>query len=102
MAVPTSRAAAAKCGFAGSREPVKMQTRCTSHRVTWFAMEIEFVGAARTVTGSKHLVHTKHATILLDCGLWQGQRRESNQKNRHLGVDPRSLDAVVLSHAHID
>jgi metallo-beta-lactamase family protein len=65
-------------------------------------MEIEFVGAAQTVTGSKHLVHTKHATILLDCGLWQGPRRESNEKNRHLGLDATKLDAVVLSHAHID
>ncbi|HEY8038919.1 MAG TPA: MBL fold metallo-hydrolase [Polyangiaceae bacterium] len=65
-------------------------------------MEIEFVGAARTVTGSKHLVRTAHATILLDCGLWQGPRRESNERNRHVGVDARALDAVVLSHAHID
>jgi metallo-beta-lactamase family protein len=65
-------------------------------------MEIEFVGAARTVTGSKHLVRTKHATILLDCGLWQGQRRESIEKNRHLGFDAREVTAVVLSHAHID
>jgi metallo-beta-lactamase family protein len=65
-------------------------------------MEIEFVGAARTVTGSKHLVHTKHATILLDCGLVQGPRRESNERNQHLGVDASKLAAVVLSHAHID
>jgi metallo-beta-lactamase family protein len=65
-------------------------------------MEIEFVGAAQTVTGSKHLVRTKHATILLDCGLWQGQRRESIEHNRHLGFDAREITAVVLSHAHID
>ncbi len=65
-------------------------------------MEIEFVGAAQTVTGSKHLVRTKHATVLLDCGLFQGARRESIERNKHLGVDPRSLSAVVLSHAHID
>jgi metallo-beta-lactamase family protein len=65
-------------------------------------MEIQFVGAAKTVTGSKHLVRTKHATILLDCGLWQGKRRESIERNRNLGFDPGSVDAVVLSHAHID
>lgn len=65
-------------------------------------MQIEFVGAAQTVTGSKHLVHTKHATILLDCGFFQGRRRESIEHNKELGFDPRSIDAVVLSHAHID
>jgi metallo-beta-lactamase family protein len=65
-------------------------------------MEIEFLGAARTVTGSKHLVRTKHAIILLDCGLFQGRRRESIERNRSLGIDARSLSAVVLSHAHID
>jgi metallo-beta-lactamase family protein len=65
-------------------------------------MEIEFIGAAQTVTGSKHLVRTKHASVLLDCGFFQGRRRESIEKNKHLGVDPRALDAVVLSHAHID
>ncbi|MGH7293943.1 MAG: MBL fold metallo-hydrolase, partial [Polyangiaceae bacterium] len=65
-------------------------------------MELEFIGAARTVTGSKHLVRTRHATILLDCGLWQGPRRESIEHNKNLGVDVRSLTAVVLSHAHID
>jgi metallo-beta-lactamase family protein len=65
-------------------------------------MEIEFVGAARTVTGSKHLVITKHARVLLDCGFFQGARRESIERNRNLGVDVRNLSAVVLSHAHID
>ena len=65
-------------------------------------MQIEFIGAARTVTGSKHLVRTRHASVLLDCGLFQGRRRESIARNRSLGVDARKLDAVVLSHAHID
>jgi metallo-beta-lactamase family protein len=65
-------------------------------------MELEFIGAARTVTGSKHLVRTKHATVLLDCGLFQGKRRESVERNKTLGLRPDELDAVVLSHAHID
>jgi metallo-beta-lactamase family protein len=65
-------------------------------------MQIEFVGAARTVTGSKHLVRTEAATLLLDCGFFQGRRRESIEINRSLGLDARQLDAVVLSHAHID
>ncbi len=65
-------------------------------------MEIEFIGAAQTVTGSKHVVRTKSATVLLDCGLFQGRRRESIEKNRTLGVDPQGVDAMVLSHAHID
>jgi metallo-beta-lactamase family protein len=65
-------------------------------------MEIEFVGAAQTVTGSKHVVRTAHATVLLDCGLFQGRRQESIEKNRDLGLDPHAIDAVVLSHAHID
>ena len=65
-------------------------------------MEIEFVGAAQTVTGSKHLVRTKHATILLDCGFFQGRRRESIERNKTLGLAVKEIDAVVLSHAHID
>ncbi len=65
-------------------------------------MEIEFVGAAQTVTGSMHLVRTAHATVLLDCGLYQGRRQESFERNRHLPLPTRELDAVVLSHAHID
>lgn len=65
-------------------------------------VSIEFVGAAGTVTGSRHLVHTSHATILLDCGLYQGRRAESRARNQDLGFEPSAVDAVVLSHAHID
>ena len=65
-------------------------------------MEIEFLGAAQTVTGSMHLVRTAHATVLLDCGLFQGQRRESYERNQKLPFDAGRVDAVVLSHAHID
>lgn len=65
-------------------------------------IEIEFIGAAQTVTGSKHLVRTSRATVLLDCGLYQGRRHESIERNQNLGVAAHTLDAVVLSHAHID
>lgn len=65
-------------------------------------MEIEFLGAAGTVTGSMHLVHTKRARVLLDCGLWQGPRREARRRNEDPPFRARDLDAVVLSHAHID
>jgi metallo-beta-lactamase family protein len=65
-------------------------------------IEIEFVGAAQTVTGSMHLIRTKRATVLLDCGLYQGRRQESFERNRNLPLDAPKIDAVVLSHAHID
>ena len=65
-------------------------------------MHIEFVGAAREVTGSCHLLHVNGHVIALDCGLFQGHRSESRVKNLQLPFDPERLDAVVLSHAHID
>jgi metallo-beta-lactamase family protein len=65
-------------------------------------MHIEFHGAARTVTGSRHLLVANGKRILLDCGLFQGKRKESDSHNRDFGFDPRKIDAVVLSHAHID
>jgi len=65
-------------------------------------IELEPLGAAQTVTGSKHLVRTARATVLLDCGLFQGRRHESFERNRNIPVDVQALDAVVLSHAHID
>jgi metallo-beta-lactamase family protein len=65
-------------------------------------MHVEFLGAVGTVTGSMHLVHVGGKKILLDCGLFQGPRKESVTRNRELPFRPRELDAVVLSHAHID
>lgn len=65
-------------------------------------LRVQCVGAAQTVTGSRHIVRAEHATVLLDCGLFQGRRAESRQRNMELGFAPRSIDAVVLSHAHID
>ena len=65
-------------------------------------MEITFVGAAREVTGSCHLLRVNGHTVALDCGMFQGRRQESADKNRELPLPIAELDAVVLSHAHID
>ncbi|MBD3349752.1 MAG: MBL fold metallo-hydrolase [Candidatus Eisenbacteria bacterium] len=59
-------------------------------------------GAARNVTGSKHVLQAGGRRVLLDCGLFQGRRAESERRNRNLPFDPRSIDAVLLSHAHVD
>ena len=61
------------------------------------------MGAAREVTGSKHLITTRKGTrILLDCGMYQGKGLETDAMNRDLGFDPREIDFLILSHAHID
>jgi metallo-beta-lactamase family protein len=65
-------------------------------------MKITFYGAAQTTTGSMHLVEANGKKILLDCGLYQGRRKEAFEKNRNLPVDASSIDYVILSHAHID
>ena len=65
-------------------------------------MKITFYGAAQTTTGSMHLVEANGKKILLDCGLYQGHRKEAFEKNRNLPIDPKTIDCVVLSHAHID
>lgn len=64
--------------------------------------EVEFSGAAREVTGSCHIVRANGRTVLLDCGLYQGRRADVHRKNQALPVDVHGIDAVVLSHAHID
>jgi metallo-beta-lactamase family protein len=66
-------------------------------------MKIAFHGAARTVTGSKHLVTlTNGRKILLDCGMFQGMGAETDEMNKDWGFDPATVDYLVLSHAHID
>jgi metallo-beta-lactamase family protein len=65
-------------------------------------MKLSFHGAARSVTGSRHLLETEGGRVLLDCGLFQGRREEAERRNRDLGFDGKSVDAVLLSHAHID
>ncbi len=65
-------------------------------------MKITFWGAARTVTGSQHLIDIAGERVLLDCGLYQGRRDDANSINQTFPFDPASLQAMVLSHAHID
>ncbi len=65
-------------------------------------IELESRGAAKGVTGSMHIIRAGDARILLDCGMFQGRRHESVERNRNLRVKPDEIDVVVLSHAHID
>ncbi len=65
-------------------------------------MRINFHGAAHTVTGSQHLLEINGHRLLLDCGLYQGRRGETYTRNLNFAYDPRKVDAVILSHAHID
>lgn len=66
-------------------------------------MKFQFKGAARTVTGSKHIISTRNGlTILLDCGLFQGREALNTNHNRDLGFNPEEIDICILSHAHID
>ena len=65
-------------------------------------MKIQFFGAAQTVTGSMHLLQVNDKKILLDCGLYQGKRKEAYEINKNLPFDPSSINSMFLSHAHID
>jgi metallo-beta-lactamase family protein len=66
-------------------------------------MKITFIGAAQTVTGSMHLIEANNKKFLLDCGLYQGKRKEAFEINRNFDLfDPSEIDFVILSHAHID
>src|SRR5688500_13465213 len=63
---------------------------------------VTFWGAARTVTGSMHQLDARGQTLLLDCGFFQGKRSESYKRNQTFPFKAKDIDAVVLSHAHID
>jgi len=65
-------------------------------------VELEFFGAAQTVTGSMHLLHVNGRTVSMDCGLFQGRRSHAAERNRSFPVRSSEIDAVLLSHAHID
>lgn len=65
-------------------------------------MKIEFIGGAQTVTGSQHLLYINGKKILLECGLFQGRRNETYDKNKNFKFNPAEIDALILSHAHID
>ncbi|MCB0105196.1 MAG: MBL fold metallo-hydrolase, partial [Caldilineaceae bacterium] len=64
-------------------------------------MQITFCGAAQEVTGSMHLVEVNNQRILLDCGFYQGRRADTYERNLHFLFDPQTINALVLSHAHI-
>lgn len=65
-------------------------------------MDITFLGAAGEVTGSMHLLDTGMDRILFDCGMFQGRRKESREKNKNFLIDRSSITSLILSHAHID
>ena len=65
-------------------------------------MRIQFCGADRTVTGSSHLLEVNGLRLLLDCGMYQGKREEARRINQYLPYDPATIDAVILSHGHLD
>jgi metallo-beta-lactamase family protein len=65
-------------------------------------MKLHFYGAAQTVTGSQHLIEVNGSKLLLECGLYQGRRKNAFERNRWFPFDPSTVDAVILSHAHID
>ena len=65
-------------------------------------MKLTFWGAARTITGSMHQLEADGKRYLLDCGMYQGHRKEAEERNRHFPFPAASIDAIILSHAHID
>ncbi|MFH2044836.1 MAG: MBL fold metallo-hydrolase [Pseudomonadota bacterium] len=65
-------------------------------------MEVTFYGAVREVTGSMHVITANSDKIMLDCGMFQGRRKDTVQKNKEFSFDPKSIVNLVLSHAHVD
>lgn len=65
-------------------------------------IKLTFAGAVRSVTGSRHIVEANNHRILLDCGLFQGRRKDTYERNLNFSFDPAGIDTLILSHAHID
>jgi metallo-beta-lactamase family protein len=85
-----------------SRNPATFEILNHSKTYHEDRMKITFHGAARTVTGSRHLISINGKHLLLDCGLYQGRRKETYERNLDFPFRPLEIDAVILSHAHID
>lgn len=68
----------------------------------WMSVRLRFLGAVREVTGSNHMIETGESKVLIDCGLFQGRRKEFYEKNLSFDFTPAEIDACILSHAHID
>jgi len=66
------------------------------------SITLQFLGAVGTVTGSQFLLTTSRARVLVDCGMFQGSPNEAIRNRIPLGFDPTELDAIVLTHAHLD
>src|SRR6185503_189026 len=77
-------------------------TRPQPRAVTMSPMHIQFLGGATTVTGSQFLLVTDRAKVLIDCGMFQGSPNESIRNRIPFAFDPATLDAVLLTHAHLD
>src|SRR6478672_10083977 len=77
-------------------------TRADRRTVTMSPMHIQFLGGATTVTGSQFLLVTERARVLIDCGMFQGSPNESIRNRIPFAYDPKTLDAVLLTHAHLD
>ena len=80
----------------------RADTRMDGRAVTMTVMHIQFLGGATTVTGSQFLLETEQARVLIDCGMFQGSPNESVRNRIPFAFDPAKLDAVVLTHAHLD
>ncbi len=65
-------------------------------------LKLHFHGAARTVTGSNYMIETEKARVLIDCGMFQGAKTETELNYRPFPYEPRKITALVLTHAHID
>ncbi len=85
-----------------SGSPVGYNSYMATKRTAAAEPTVTFWGAARTVTGSMHQLDASGQTLLLDCGLFQGHRAESHRRNLTFPFRPKEIDAVILSHAHID
>jgi len=89
---------------AGRRRALRARGRFAATARAWHdaAMHLHFLGGARTVTGSQYLLETSRARVLIDCGMFQGSPNESVRNRIPLAYEPRDIDAMLLTHAHLD